>query len=138
MNYRSLLRVFAVIEILFGLALVAAPDQLVALYGLPAMEGVGLYNSMLLGAFLLGLAVMNWSASNSEAYKDVRFVILGNLAINCLGFAVALWRQLVSEWATPPGWLNVVIFLAGAIAFSVIYFGARAERGAGSGRPLHG
>jgi len=111
------LKAAAIVAALFGALLLLAPGQLAVLYGVPAMNSSGTYNTQLYGAFLLGLAIINWGASGIRVEDALRPVVLGNLVASALALAVALLRQFQAD-ASPSGWLNVFIFVAFTAGFA--------------------
>ena len=117
MSHRQVFKISAAIMALFGSTLLLMPNVLLAMYGAQMMNGPGVYNSMLYGGVLLAMAVMNWSASNLML-AETRSIVLGNLVANCLGFIVAIFRQLTDPTVPPTAWLNVAIFLIFVVMFA--------------------
>jgi hypothetical protein len=97
------------------------------MYKTEAMNQTGVYNSMLYGGTLIGIAVMNWAASSAPSAADVRHVALGNLAAMVISLVIALVRQLTSGTAQPTGWVNVGIFLVFTVLFGYLYFSSASE-----------
>ena len=127
MNRSAIMRVSALISFLFGIPLLIAPNVLTTLYrSTEALTLPGTYNSMLFGAALLGVGVMNWVAASSS-YAEARAVIIGSLVLDVLGFAVTLIRQLM-DLAPIAAWVNVAIFLVLGVLYMAIL---RAERAPG-------
>jgi hypothetical protein len=116
-----IMKTLAAVAAIYGLAFLFLPNQLLAMYGAEAMNGPGVYNSMLYGGCLLALAVMNWTASEASP-DEARHVILGTLVANVLGFLVALVRQLMDPTVPPAAWLNVFIFLVFMVSFAYLQF----------------
>jgi hypothetical protein len=129
MNHRISMKVVAVVSAVFGLMLLLMPNQLVAMYGAPQISGPGIYNSMLLGASLVGYAAMNWMASD-RPLAEIRPVLVNDLLASVLSFIVAVYRQLTVVDAPPAGWLNVALFFAFTCVFARIHFRGRADEGA--------
>jgi hypothetical protein len=131
MNRSAILRLAAVISLLFGIPLLIAPNVLVQMYRSPeTLTLPGTYNSMLFGAMLIAFSVMNWVAAKA-LYAEARAVIIGGVVFNVLGFVVAIARQLMGLSPTM-AWINVAIFLVlGVLYMSIL----RAERAPG-GSPV--
>jgi hypothetical protein len=127
MKHSLVLKISAIVYIIFGVPLLLAPNALMAVYGVDPMNHVGVYNTMLFGATFIGLGVMTWVASQQE-YREVRAVILGVLVANALGFAVALYRQLTQTEVPPSAWVNVALFLVFSVLYAKLYFGSTADR----------
>ena len=124
MSHSQVLKISAVVMALFGIALLLAPNALVQMYKAQAMNGPGIYNSMLYGGTLIALAVMNWQAS-SLASSETRVIVLGNLVGNVLGLGAALYRQLTDPSVAPAAWINVVIFLVFVVLFAQLHLRMR-------------
>lgn len=137
MTYGLILKSAAVVTGIFGLALVFMPNTLMALYKAEQLNSPGVYNSMLLGSAFIGLAVMDWAASNAPTIADVRYVIFGNLASDLLGFLVVLVRQMTAGGATEAGWLNVALYFVFACLFAYLQF-TKLSAGRSAGASIHG
>jgi hypothetical protein len=96
MSQSLIMRTVAVVSAVFGLALLFAPNGLMALYKAPTLNAPGVYNTMLYGGCLIALGAMNWSASKSTV-MEARHVILGTFVANSIGFVVALVRQVTDS-----------------------------------------
>ena len=120
MNHQTVMRVTAVISALFGVALLFAPNTLMAIYQSPLLNGTGIYNSMGYGAALLGLAVMTWNAS-TETLQGARHIILGTLVFLVLALIGSLVRQMTDPTLPVTAWGNVVLFAV------LIFFYARMQ-----------
>ena len=121
MNQSLVMKTLAVVSAVFGLLFLFWPNGLMALYGAPQLNAPGVYNSMLYGACLVALAVMNWTAGGGTA-AEARHVVLGTLVANSLGFLIALVRQLTEPTVPAAAWLNVFLFLVFAILFGYLQF----------------
>lgn len=121
MSQSLIMRTVAVVSAVFGLALLFAPNGLMALYKAPTLNAPGVYNTMLYGGCLIALAAMNWSASKSTV-MEARHVILGTFVANSIGFVVALVRQVTDQTVPAAAWLNVALFLIFAVLFGYLQF----------------
>lgn len=128
MPHSLIMRSAAVISLIFGLSLLFAPNALLALYKAQVLNSPGIYNSMLLGGYLIAVAVMNWNASKNSLY-EARHVILGTLVAVAIGLLVALQRQFTDPSVTPAAWANVVIFLVLSILYGYLQFADLPARG---------
>lgn len=118
MNHSPVFKSTAVIEVLFGLALLLAPNQLMALYNAEALDtSVAMYNTMLYGGTLIGLSVMHWMASRSPE-ASVRSIVMGTLVTLVLCLVVALYKQLTDSAVPMMAWVNVAIFALLGAAFA--------------------
>lgn len=116
MNHSTILKAGAAVMALFGVALLFAPNALNEIYKAPAMNGPGVYNSMLYGGALIAFAVLNWQAAG-DTFAGARRAILVTLVANAIGFVVTLSRQLMDASIPAMAWGNVAIFLV----FTVLY-----------------
>ena len=127
MNHSLILKISAVVYLVFGIPLLLAPNALMAVYGVEPMNHVGVYNTMLFGATFIGLAVMTWMASRQD-YREVRALVLGVLVANALGLLVALYRQLTQPEVPATAWVNVVLLLVFTVLYARLYFQSTAAR----------
>ena len=133
MPHSALLKLTAVVMAAFGLALLLAPDTLMAVYKAPKLGASGAYNAMLYGALLLSAALINWMASAGDA-DQAKPVIYGDLLNSVLSLGVAVYRQVQPE-SLPSGWVNIGIFLVFTLLFAQLVFrGSAAQRPGGRGR----
>ena len=121
MAHSAIFKAAAIVAAIFGALLLLVPNDLAAMYGVQPMNTTGTYNSQLYGAFLLGLAAINWGTSRVMAEDAVRAVALGNLVGSGLALVVALLRQF-QPGSSPMSWLNVAIFVVFAAAFAYELF----------------
>jgi hypothetical protein len=127
MNRTWIMRSVAVVAMVFGAALLFAPNALLALYKAEQLNGPGVYNSMLYGACLVALAVMNWSASTAPE-MEARHVVLGTFVAHAIALLVALFRQLTDPAVPPAAWMNVLLFLIFAVLFGYLQFAHAGSR----------
>jgi preprotein translocase subunit SecY len=120
MHHSPVMKAAAIVSVVFGLALLLAPNALVALYNAQPMSGPGLYNSSLYGGLLIGFGIINWMASEGT-WHQVRPVVVGSIAVNVLCLSAALYRQLADATIPPAAWINVVIFAVFAALFAWVY-----------------
>lgn len=135
MPHTLIMRSAAVVALIFGLALLFAPNALLAMYKAQVLNSPGVYNSMLLGAYLIAVAIMNWNASK-ESTHDARHVILGTFVGMAIAFVVALQRQLSDASVTPAAWLNVAIFLVFSLLYGYLQFARQMAANSIGGRAI--
>lgn len=120
MKLKNLLVVAAVIAALFGVGLVVVTGPLLAIYGI-TLDKTGTVVAQLLGAALIGFAVLDWLARDVTDPQARQAVVLGNLAGEVVGFVVILLGQLAGV-ANTLGWTNVAIYLLLTLAFAYVQF----------------
>lgn len=120
MRLRNLLVVAAVIAAIFGVGLVVASGPLLAIYGI-TLDTAGTVVAQLLGASLIGFAVLDWFARDVTDPTARQAVVFGNLAGEVVGFVVILLGQLAGV-ANALGWTTVAIYLLLALGFAYVQF----------------
>jgi hypothetical protein len=121
MQRSTVMKAGAVAAFVFGLPLLLAPNALLRVYDAPLLNGPGIYNSMIYGACLIAIGLMNWLASSAPA-AAARIVIAGTLVMSVLGLVVAICRPLVDPTIPPAAWLNAALFLVFAVLYAGLYF----------------
>lgn len=123
MKLRNLLVVAAAIAAIFGVGLVVVTGPLLAIYGI-TLDKAGTVVAQLLGAALIGFAVLDWLARDVTDPQARQAVVLGNLAGEVVGFVVILLGQLAGV-ANTLGWTTVAIYLLLGLGFAYVQFGQR-------------
>ncbi len=123
MKLKNLLVVAAVIAAIFGVALVVASGPLLAIYGI-TLDKAGTVVAQLLGAALIGFAVLDWLARDVTDPQARQAIVLGNLAGEVVGFVVILLGQLAGV-ANALGWTTVAIYLLLGLGFAYVQFAQR-------------
>jgi hypothetical protein len=109
MKLKTLMLINAVVAGVFGLAFVIVPGWVAANYGLTADAGLR-YVNQLVGAWLVGVAVLCWLAQDAPA-SDARTAISWALFVmSAVALVVTTVAQL-NHVMNAVGWLSVVIFL---------------------------
>lgn len=75
MSHRLILRLAAFVGLVFGIALMFAPDALLDAYGADSLNNPGRAMAMLYGALLTGFAVMNFTASRAPDIAEIHYVL---------------------------------------------------------------
>jgi hypothetical protein len=113
MTPRNFLTVFAVLAALFGVGFVAAPNDVLAIYGFPTSPHLAVVGR-LFGGTLLALAVLQWLARDFHDESALTSVLMGLGVSHLINFLVAVGGT-VSGTINALGWSTVLIYLAGAI-----------------------
>ena len=120
MKLKTLMVINAVVAVVFGIAFVLVPAQVVSLYGVTA--GVALkYVGQLFGAVLVGHALLTWSARNATDSDARRAIVLALFVSHGVGFIVTLIGQLGGV-VNSLGWSTVAIYLLLALGFGYFQF----------------
>ena len=109
MKLSTFMAVAAVLALLFGLAFILMPAQLMSLYGV-TLEAGGQWVGRYLGSAFIGIAVLTWLARNAPQGEALRAVVLGLFILSITGLVVAVLDGLFG-----PGsglvWSTVAIYL---------------------------
>ena len=120
MRIKTLLTAYAAVSLFVGLSFTLAPDLVLGIYQLE-MNELGIYVSRVLGAALLGLAVLSWSTRKAGPSSERDAVLLSLFVFESLGFLFSLTAQL-SGVLGPLGWSFVILFLVFAAALGYARF----------------
>jgi len=117
------LSVKAIISIVCGLALLLIPVIFMGLAGVPLDPG-GAVMAQLVGALLIGIAVMCWTGKNADPSVGREAFVLGLFVADTLGFLVILLAQFAGLM-NALGWVFVLLWLV--LAAGLGYFRFRAK-----------
>ena len=123
MKLGTLLVITAVVSIVFGIAFILAPEQLLALYGMK-VPAAGLFLGRLFGAALVTVGLIDWLARDFTDAAAQHAVVLPGLVGTAVGFVVALLGQLGGV-SNALGWTTVAIYGLLALGFAWFQFAKR-------------
>jgi len=123
MKLSSLLLVKAIISVVSGLALLLLPGAFMGLAGV-TLDASGAVMARMVGALLVGIAVICWFAKNADPSVGREALVLGLFVADTLGFVVILLAQLAGLM-TAFGWVFVVLWLLLAAGLGYFRFLAR-------------
>jgi hypothetical protein len=123
MKLSALLSVKAIISIVCGLALLLIPGAFMGLAGVN-LDPSGTMMARLVGALLIGIAVMCWTARNADPGVGREAFVLGLFVGDTLGFVVMLLAQLAGLM-TAFGWVFVLLWLVLAACLGYFRFIAK-------------
>lgn len=108
MTFRTLLILKAAVCLVFGIALLAAPDWMYGLFG-GSLSDTGRFAAREYGAALIGMLLLTWFAKQVQA-RDARAAILLDLLVyDGIGVITAL-VVLLTGVLNALGWGIVVIY----------------------------
>jgi len=113
MTLRTFFTVFAVLSALFGIGFLAAPNDVLAMYGFPASPHVAVM-TRLFGGTLLALAVIQWMARDFRDEGALTALLLGLGVSHVVNLLVSI-AATVAGTINALGWTTVLIFLCGAV-----------------------
>lgn len=120
MKLNIIMIINAVVALIYGIAFVLVPVQVLSMYGVAGDAPVA-FMSQLFGATLIGFAVLSWSARNAVDSDARRAIVLALFIAFAVGFMVALMGAL-EGFMNPLSWLTVVIYLFFASCFGYFQF----------------
>ncbi len=120
MRLRSLLLIGGVLALLVGLALLLGPATVLKFFGLPGTPAEQLLGQ-LIGAGMIGIAVMSWFASNETG--GLNGTVLAMLVTAVIAFIVSLLAVLSKTVArSGNAWIPVILFLLFALGLAYFQF----------------
>lgn len=122
MKLRHLFTVHAVMDLVFGLAMLLVPVPLMSLYGLALGPG-GTLNTRLFGAAVIGFGLLSWFVRHAPESEARRAIVLAYFLACAVGFIASLVGQL-SGVTNSLGWSTVGLYLLLALAYGYFQFTA--------------
>ena len=123
MKLGNFLVVATIVSAVFGVALLFAPGQLTALYGVkltPATEVIG----RIAGSAILGFALVFWGLRNQSGAEALKAGMMAGLIVNGLD-ALILLHATATGLLNTLGWAQVVVNGLLAAGFGYFIFGKR-------------
>ena len=121
MNRSRFLVIASVLGLVFGLAFLLAPAQLMSFYGV-TLDAAGQWIGRFLGAQLVGIASVTWLARNAPAGGALSAVMIGNLIGSTIALAVAV-LQGVAGIGNALVWSTAVVYAFLAAGFGYFQVG---------------
>jgi hypothetical protein len=121
MNRSRFLVVASILGLVFGLAFLLAPGQLMSFYGV-TLDPAGQWIGRFLGAQLVGLAIITWLARNAPTGGALSAVMIGNLVGSTIALALAI-LQGISGLGNALVWSTAVVYAFLAAGFAYFQFG---------------
>jgi hypothetical protein len=118
------LSIKAIISIVCGLALLLIPGTFMGPAGV-TLDPSGTLMARLVGALLIGIAIMCWTARNADPSVGREAFVLGLFVADTVGFVVILLGQLAGLM-NALGWVFVLLWLL--LAAGLGYFRFIAKR----------
>ena len=84
MNLKMLLSVYAALMAVSGAAFLVVPSAVPSMFGVRPWDGAEIFLTRIIGALLIGLGVMCWTARTAEASKARDALILGLTVVSGL------------------------------------------------------
>ncbi len=120
MKRSRFLAIASVLGLLFGLAFLLAPSQLMSFYGM-TLDPAGQWIARFLGAQLVGIAVITWLVRNAPAGGALSAVMIGNLVATIIALALAVLEG-VSGIGNVMVWSTAIVYAFLAAGFGYFQF----------------
>jgi hypothetical protein len=121
MNRSRFFVIASMLGLVFGLAFLLAPAQLMSFYGM-TLDPAGQWIARFLGAQLVGLAIITWVARNAPTGGALSAVMIGNLVGSTIALALAI-LQGISGMGNALVWSTAVVYAFLAVGFGYFQFG---------------
>jgi hypothetical protein len=118
MTFRTLLIAKALVCLLFGLFLLAAPGVLFGLLG-GTLSAAGMFAAREYGAALIGTLLLTWFAKNVAALDARRAILIYLLVYDAIGVIITIGAVL-SKVLNALGWGVVVVYLLFTVWSSIV------------------
>jgi hypothetical protein len=113
MTLKTFFTVFAVLSALFGIGFVAAPNEVLAMYGFPASVHVAVM-ARLFGGTLLAFAVIQWLARDFRDERVLTALLMGLGISHVVNLLISIAATMAGT-INALGWTTVLIYLVGAV-----------------------
>lgn len=120
MNLRNALTINTGMALLFGIGFLLLPTVVLPIFGISSAPETA-FMAQLLGAALIGIAVLVWLVRDIGYSPAVRAILIGLLVFNVLGFVVSLLAVL-SGVMNAAGWIIPAAFLIEALPRAYFLF----------------
>ncbi len=108
MTFRTLLVIKAIVCLVFGVGLLAAPDSIFEVLG-GSLAGAGLFAAREYGAAMIGTLLLCWLAKDTRASDARRAILLDLLVYDAIGVIITLHVVLTGVLGAL-GWGILVIY----------------------------
>jgi hypothetical protein len=120
MKFGTFMPIAAVLALVFGLAFILVPAQLMSLYGI-TLGADGQWIGRYCGSAFLGIGVLTWLGRNASQSEALRAIVLGNFVTSVTGLVVAILNALLGT-GNALVWSTVVIYLFLTLGFGYFQF----------------
>jgi len=120
MNRSLFMTIAAIVGLLFGLAFIFVPAQLMSFYGV-TLDTAGQWVGRYLGSAFIGIGVLTWLARNAPAGDALRAVVLGDFVVSVTGLVVAVLDKIYGT-GNALVWSTVVIYIFLTAGFGYFQF----------------
>jgi hypothetical protein len=120
MNFKNLMIIKALVSLVFGIFLLAAPDALFSFLG--ATLGVGgMFPAREYGSALIGNLFLCWFAKDAAESEARRAIIIGLFVYDLIALIVTT-ITVIAGVLNPLGWLIVLVYLFFTLGFGYFLY----------------
>ncbi len=123
MTLKLFLSIIAFMGVVHGVAFLIAPDQIAALYGMPASPPVVLMSRFFGGALLAWCGIL-WAARSFRDEAAIRAVLISTAVAEAIGVLTSIAGTLAGT-LNGVGWLAVAIYLFGTVGCAYFAMGSK-------------
>lgn len=120
MKLSTLMTINAVVALVFAIAFVLFPGQVISWYGVTESAALK-FTGQLYGAALLSFGVLTWMARNAAASEARKAIVTALFCGEAVGFVISLIAQL-GNVVNAFGWSTVAIYLIFTLGFGYFLF----------------
>ncbi len=117
------LAIVAIIFAIFGIGLLVAPSEFMAVYGL-SFNAAGVLIARVFGTVVIGQAIIYWAARNAGWSDLLQAVLYAGVISNALDVILAYYGISIGV-LNSMGWALVVLHALFTIGFAYFAFGKR-------------
>ena len=121
MNFRALLLTKALVCLVFGLILLAAPGVMFRMLG-STLGSAGMVAAREYGAAMIGILLLTYLARNISTAEARRAILVALLVYNAIGVIITV-VAILSQVFNPLGWGIVAVYLLFAVWAGVVLLG---------------
>ena len=115
MNFKNLMITKALVCLLFGILLLAIPNELISIFGATLSAG-GMFTAREYGAALFGNLFLCWFAKSAGESEARKAIIIALFVYDLIGFIVTIITVILGV-LNPLGWLIVFVYLFFTLGF---------------------
>ena len=115
MNFKNLMITKALVCLLFGILLLAIPNELISIFGATLSDG-GMFTAREYGAALFGNLFLCWFAKSAGESEARKAIIIALFVYDLIGFIVTIITVILGV-LNPLGWLIVFVYLIFTLGF---------------------
>src|SRR5574341_474658 len=130
MKLNTTMTIASVLSMVFGLAFLFIPAQLMMIYGIN-LDTAGEWMGRYVGTAFVSIGLLNWYARNAKD-GSLRAILIGDFSVSLIGVVVTILAFL-SGLGNALVWSTIAVYLLLTIGFGYFLF---AKQGAEHSQPI--